>query len=203
MSAVSSHLTDPKIAGNEDQKENRPKKTLGSNRSPTKGDGAKPKLDKKPISSPSSKNSQRQKTGTNKSSEIKKNEDQRTAKEKETMRRSLVNGNTSSLETSNDLISSDKKIQDALGKPKVKKGTLWAMPIVPKLPQKPNDKRTSQNTTAAPATLHSMPATKKTDTLISGSRPSNKENKQNNTKGAAKGAASDVSDSGTVMEQGD
>ena len=198
LSTVPSHLTDPKMAGNEDQKENRPKKTLSSNRSPMKGDSSKNKLDKKPISSSSSsKNSQTQHIGTTKSLETKKNEEQRMAKEKENTRRSLVNGNTSSLEASNDLILSDKKIQDALGKPKVKKGTLWAMPIVPKLPQKPNDKRSSQNTSAAPATLNSIPATKKSDTLISGSRPFNKENKQNNTKGSAKGAASDVSDSAT------
>ena len=81
-------------------------------------------------------------------------------------------------------------------KPKVKKGTLWAMPIVPKLPQKSNEKRKSQNTIATPVIPNGMNAAKKLETLTAGSRASS-EHKQHSANASVKGAVNENGEGGT------
>ena len=191
-SSSSTARTSDNIKVNEDQKENRPKKLQGSsNKVVSKAEGSKYKTDKISIPHPSSTKSPQIRPVTSKSPETRRDE-QQVVKEREHSRTLQANGNTNTLNSSNDVPTVDKltKDTDLSNKPKVKKGTLWAMPIVPKLPQKPNEKRKSQSTIATPVIPNSMNAAKKLETLTTGCR-SNSENKQNTTNASAKGISNE------------
>ena len=175
---------------NNHHKENYPKKPL-SNKSQAKGDGSKYKSEKRSTSPQSSSKSSHSHPAVSTAS--KKDFDQ-ISKDKDNSKTLQVNGNINSPHVSNDMATENiSKHADASSKPKIKKGTLWAMPIVPKLPQKPNEKRKSQTTIATPVNTKTTNVSKKTDPLVSGSR-SNTENKQLKPNISSKGNMNESND---------
>merc|ERR1712223_1013941 len=120
------------------------------------------------------------------------------AKEKEDLKALQVNGNSNSLSLSsesNNVTLNDSK--DGSNKPKAKKGALWAMPIVPKPPQKPNEKRKSQSSIATSVIPNSVPAvSKKTESANSSSRPKNNSKENSSPTKSGKTAANDNNDAG-------
>ena len=160
-SLISSRKPDARMA-KEDQKENRPKKS-SSSKSPTKSESSRPKSEKNTMS-PTKSSSTKSPSATEK-----RKAEERISKEKEDLKALQVNGNSNSLSSSNEW--NNEKSKDSSNKPKVKKGALWAMPIVPKPPQKPNEKRKSQPSITTPVIPNSVPATsKKSDSSSSGSK---------------------------------
>ena len=191
-STVPQHSKTMKV--NEEQKENCPKKLQGT-KTPPKLESGRGKSEKKSLPPPPASTSLKT-TATAKSPEKKTKE--QPLKANDTSRTLQANANANSLRSPNDVRNNLPRDSDMSDKPKVKKGTLWAMPIVPKLPQKPNEKRKPQSTIATPVISNSMTAKKKLDNLTPSGRCSSA-GKQNTSKLPSKGGSIDAGENGAGL----